>query len=294
MDGNTRSSFTTKITAVLEMSRPLNSAMTAFAVIVSLAIATGGSLEPLSPHEILAVYLAGFMATATVMIVNDVVDAEIDAVNAPQRPIPSGRISREDALRAAAAISLLGAAAALIEGPLTAAAYAFVTAAGILYNVWGKKTGLPGNLMVAGLTASPFIYAGLLTGRITPLLATLTALVFLSVLAREIVKGIADVEGDRRAGVKTLAVTLGPLKAARIAAILYLAAMAASPTPLLLPDGINKTIYIIVVAVLDVLMLREAILLWRGVTREEALRHKNRVLLYMLAALLGILAASIL
>jgi len=288
-----RRSVLERLSAVVELTRPLNSAMTALAVIVSLAMATGGSFSPLTPLELLAVYAAGFAATSVVMIVNDVVDAEIDAVNAPHRPIPSGRITREEALRAAALISLLGAAAALVEGWLTAAAYAFVISAGILYNVWGKKTGLPGNIIVAGLTASPFIYAGLLTGGITPLIATVTLMVFLSVLAREIVKGVADVEGDSRAGVKTLAVTLGPRAAARIAALLYLAAIAVSPLPLLVGEGISRVIYASSVAVLDALMLREIAILWRGVTREEALRHKNRVLLYMLVALLGILAASL-
>lgn len=286
-------SLSVKLTALVELSRPLNSAMTALAVIVSLAMATGGSFEPMAPSELVAIYVAGVLATATVMIVNDVVDAAIDVVNAPQRPIPSGRISSEEALRAAAVLALAGASAALLEGPVTAAFYTFVVAAGILYNVWGKKTGLPGNVMVAGLTATPFLYAATVSGRLTPLLATVTLMVFLSVLAREIVKGIADVEGDRRAGVKTLAVTLGTLRASRAAALLYLAAVAVSPLPLLLPGEISRPIYAATVAVLDAAMLVEVARLWRGVDREGALRHKRRVLLYMLLGLLGFLAASL-
>lgn len=284
----------TRVRALLEMGRPLNAAMTSFAVIASIALATRGSFVGLETMQLLAIYVAGFAAVAFVMIINDVVDIDIDRVNAPWRPLPSGRLSIEDAVRGALLIGFAGLAAALLAGYLTAAAYITVISLGVLYNVWGKKTGLPGNVMVAGLTSSPFLYAGVLTGTIDVRLMVITFMVFTSVLAREIVKGIADVEGDRLGGVKTVAVTQGVKAASRLAALLYISSIVASPLPVIIdPSGVNVPIYLVVIGFLDTIMLWEAIKLWRGITPEEALRHKRRVLLYMLAALLGFFVASI-
>lgn len=283
-----------RLRALLEMGRPLNAAMTSFAVIASIALATRGSFEGVEAFQLLAIYIAGFAAVAFVMIINDVVDLDIDRVNAPWRPLPSGRLSREDAVKGALIIGFTGLAAALMAGYLTAAAYIAVTSLGVLYNIWGKRRGLLGNVMVAGLTSSPFLYAGALTGTMDIRLAVITFMVFTSVLAREIVKGIADVEGDRLRGVKTVAVTRGVKSASRFAALLYILSISASPLPVIIdPSGVNVPVYLAVVGLLDAIMLWEAARLWRGVTPQEALRHKRRVLLYMLAALLGFFAASI-
>jgi 4-hydroxybenzoate polyprenyltransferase len=79
------------------------------------------------PLSSVALYWSG-------MALNDWADRELDAVERPERPIPSGRISPEQALAAAGALSLSGLCLAAFAGgrdalrvavPLTAAIWAY-------------------------------------------------------------------------------------------------------------------------------------------------------------------------
>ncbi len=275
---------------MLQLARAPNSLMMGAAVAVALAVAgrwDSGSIGDL----ILWAPLAGVAASAVVMVVNDIVDVYVDRVNAPWRPLPSGKVSLEAARTYALVIGIAGLALSSMAGPLTVASFIIVTGLGIAYNLYFKKTGLPGNVVVAGLVASPFAYASLALGRLDTLTLIFAVMVFLSVLAREIVKGIADVEGDSRAGIKTLAVVAGPRAASRVAAALYLAAVALSLLPAAM--GLVNHVYTIIVAVIDLLVLREVYMLAsKTLGPREALGHKERVLLYMMASLLALAAGS--
>lgn len=70
---------------------------TAVADVMMGYLVTHGDLEPLSVFLLLAVassciYLAG-------MVLNDAYDSDVDAIERPERPIPSGRVSRATAVR---------------------------------------------------------------------------------------------------------------------------------------------------------------------------------------------------
>ena len=94
-----------------------------------------------------------------------------------------------------------------------------------LYNRWGKRWLLVGNLMVALAGGLPLIYAGIITGP-TPkrwmVLWIGFALAAGFHLVREVLKDIQDVEGDSRAHVFTLPVVFGVRTAGRIAASVLL------------------------------------------------------------------------
>lgn len=78
--------------------------------------------------SVVALYTAG-------MVLNDALDARIDARERPGRPIPSGRIQRSHACAAAAILFLIGLAAARLAGPRTTECAALLSAAVILYNL---------------------------------------------------------------------------------------------------------------------------------------------------------------
>ena len=100
----------------------------------------------------------------------------------------------------------------------------------MLYSMWGKKTGLLGNIMVSTCIALPFIYGGLLSGKIWRSLS-FSLIAFLSNIGREITKGIVDVAGDESAGVNTVAVFYGADRAANLATIFFLSAVVLSIIP---------------------------------------------------------------
>ncbi len=272
--------------ACIEASRPLNSFMMGLAVVVGAAIA-GASGEDLA--RILAGALVGVLYTAASMIDNDIVDMEIDRINRPERPIPSGRLPLKTAQACIVVLVVAGAVVASYLGSLILVASLVAVGLAMAYNRWGKPRGLVGNVMVAGIVAFPIVYGALVVDRLTPTTLVFASMVFLSTVAREIVKDIADIEGDKAAGARTFPVTHGSKTAARVAAILYLLAVALSPLPVLL-DAVNPPVYIGLVSIVDAILVMESIRLFRGVDEEEALMHKRRVLYAMLLGLIAFLA----
>ncbi len=278
-----------KARACIEAMRPLNSVMMGLAVVVGAVIAGGGGVDPV--HLLLGA-LTGVLYTAASMIHNDIVDVEIDRVNTPWRPIPSGRLSIRQAWACVALLTVLGAIVVYPLGllPLALAAGALLLA--MAYNMWGKVRGLPGNVMVALIVSFPLVYGAVVVDRLSPTVIVFALMVFLSSLAREIAKDIADIEGDRMAGARTLPLTRGLLYASRAAALLYTLAVLLSPLPLIM-GGVNPPVYAVGVAIVDLAFLLEALRLWRGVTPQEARMHKRTVLRIMLIGLIVFLASTI-
>jgi len=274
------------------LARLVNSAMVGLAVVVAAVIVYGVMGAPPDPLALALAFATATAIAASAMILNDIVDVEIDRVNAPWRPLVKGTISARTAWACFAAATLAGLAAAAATGVETLALAAAAWALGVVYDLWGKRSGLPGNIMVAFATSMPFLYAMALAGCFCGDVLVFWAIVFLTVLAREIAKDIADVEGDKLAGARTLPVVAGPRRAAATAAALYLAAVALSPLPLVY-GGVNPLAYSLPVAVVDAILAYEAVRLLRDHSKEAVLRHKRNVLLAMLLGLLAFLAGAL-
>lgn len=279
-----------KLGGLVEIVRPLNSVMLGLAIIVGAAV-TGGASILGSPIKLLLSFVTGFCMTGAAMAVNDYFDREIDAVNEPGRPIPSGRVTPGDAVALTAALSAVGLGASYMISWSTALVAASSWVVMMLYSAWGKRTGFPGNLMVSACISLPFIYGGLLTGSVSPSLY-FSLMAFLSNTGREVTKGIVDVEGDRGAGVETIAVSRGPRSASLVAAVFYVAASAASIIPYAL--RLVSAWYLPFVAATDAGLIYSAYSLAIKPTRENSRTVKNRVLVFMLVGLAGFAAGSLL
>ncbi len=272
------------------MARVVNSLMVGFAVLVGAVIASGGI--PGLTRSIDA-FLVGFLISASAMVVNDIFDLEIDRVNAPWRPLPSGQISLKGAWACFTVYSVAGLALSALTGIATFMIALIAWAVGVVYSWKGKRLGFPGNAMVAFSVSVPLLYGAALTGSWDWRIAVYWFMIFSSALAREIVKGIADVEGDRFAGVRTIAVSFGERKAALVAALLYMAAVAVSPLPLILGLLENPLVYAALVAIVDAGFVYDSYRIIKEPTRDEALRHKTRVLAYMLLGLIAFIAGGL-
>ena len=272
--------------------RPVNSAMMGFAVMVGAAI-SGRSLLLSSAQELALAFLAGFFLSGSAMAVNDYYDREIDAINEPERPIPSGAVSPGEALAVTGMFSVLGLGSAWLTSPSNIAIAVLAWVGMMVYSTVGKRTGLPGNLIVSGCIALPFVYGGVIggeTGLSNSLLFALVA--FLANTGREVTKGIVDIEGDEAMGIRTVAVSKGPVAATWVSVVCYLSAVLISVFPVYL--GLVSFWYIPFVAVTDLGLIYLSLSLIREPSRENSRTVKNRVLQLMLSGLFGFFLGSLL
>lgn len=284
-----------KLIAFGKLVRPINCVMVGFAVIVGVALAGKEMLFQQLPNSLFG-FLTGFFLTGAAMAINDYYDRKIDAINEPNRPIPSGTISPKEALTLSFIFTFIGLATALLTDQtpnwqcLTIASASWVIA--ILYITKGKSTGFPGNLLVSTCIAVTLIYGSFVVGRGFPVTTNIfVAMVFLSNTAREIIKGIVDVQGDRQANIKTIAVLYGEQKAAIVAAMFYLSAVSLTPLPWIL--RIVSIWFLPFVVLTDIGLILASTLLLLNPSRENARRIKNRNLFWLFTGLLAFITGTV-
>lgn len=270
-----------KLRGFVQLIRPLNCLMMGFAVIVGASLVSNVSFTV----KLLFGFVTSFTLTAASMVVNDFYDREIDAINEPNRPIPRGDVNPRQALVFALVLSLIGLMAALQTNTTSLIVAVIAWIISIIYITEGKRTGLPGNLMVSATVVIPFIYGGLAVGELETSTLLFVLIVFLSNTGREITKGIVDVEGDRSHNIKTIAVRFGERTAAFVAAAFSILAVCLSPLPWLWE--LVSDWFLPPVILTDIGLLVSAILLLRDYSRENAKRTKNVTLIWFLTGLLA-------
>jgi len=269
------------------MMRLPNCVMIGFAVVVGEVMAS--TIVPV--RAALYGFMAGFLLLAASMVLNDYYDREIDRINEPGRPIPTGVIKPTEALSFSLMLAAIGLWFAGNSG-LWALVIAIVSVIVMVsYNSKLKKTGLLGNALVSTNVAIPFVYGGFVVGTPTWSLGIFSLLAFLSSMGREIVKGIVDVSGDTAKGVRSLAATKGSASAAKYGAVLFVAAVALSGLPLIL--GIVSYYYIPLVAICDIGFLLTAYSLLANSSPRNAKRSKKYVLVWMTFGLLAFILGTI-
>jgi chlorophyll/bacteriochlorophyll a synthase len=211
------------LSTVAELLKPITwfPPMWAFGCgVVASGVATTGRW----PLIVVGILLAGPLVCASSQAVNDWFDREVDAINEPQRPIPSGRMPGRWGLGIAIVWTLLSLFVAWFLGP------------------WGFAAGVVGLLLAWAYSAPPMrlkqngwwgnaacglCYEGLawatgaavMAGGSMPHLHTLALALLYSVSAHGIMtlNDFKSVEGDRQMGIASLPVQLGVNAAARTA-----------------------------------------------------------------------------
>lgn len=259
--------------------------MIGLAVIIGEAIATAPKLPGI--QAIVFGFLTASLMMAGTMVANDVYDMEIDKVNSPQRPLPSGTIKSREAMVLAIALSAAAFGFSALLGLWTFLTALLALALMIYYNTKGKKTGLIGNTVVSFNVALPFFFGGLAVGSIRPLLFIFSVVAFLANFGREVAKGIADVKGDSLRQVRTLAVVRGTKSAAFASAGLFIAAVLLSFLPPLFER--ISWLYYPPVIVADIGFFYSTYRLVGNQTPENIRSVKGHVLIWMLLGLVGFL-----
>ena len=132
--------------AYLQLMRPAN-VVTAVADILAggaVALATSGGAAPVGGLAWLMA--AGACLYAGGVVLNDVFDHRLDAVERPERPIPSGSASRRGAATLGVALMLAGTGCAAAVGPTSAALAAAVALLATAYDARAKHHALAGPL----------------------------------------------------------------------------------------------------------------------------------------------------
>jgi len=251
-----------KVKAYAVLTRPHNLLATVITTLMGWLIVfievQNNIISPVYP------VLTVILAAAGGYVINDYFDAEVDAINKPYRPIPSGAVSRTEALVFSIALALAAIALALKSGPISFTFVALNTALLYAYSYKLKELGFLGNVVVAFEGAASIIYGGLAAseplGRLGLVSRTLLPALyaFLLLLGREIVKTIEDYKADALRDVKSLPRVLGVRYAAIVASAILLSVVIISPLPMMLGFGI---IYCVLASITDVIIVYSVIIL---------------------------------
>lgn len=209
--------------AMLELLKPITWFPPMWAFLCG-AVSSGVSLAD-RPWLLLAgIVLVGPLVCGGSQVVNDWFDRHVDALNEPDRPIPSGRVPGRWGLYYAIVWSLLALLWSLLLGPWVAAA----TVLG-LFLAWGysapplrfKLNGWYGNLAV-GLSYEGLAWvcgAAVLLGGQLPAMPVLLLALFYSLGAHGIMtlNDFKSIDGDRKIGIRSLPAQFGADAAARLA-----------------------------------------------------------------------------
>nr|WP_305792401.1 UbiA family prenyltransferase [Acidianus sp. RZ1] len=179
--------------------------------------------------------------------INDVFDVEIDKINKPDRPLPSGKISLRRAIILSYGLMISGTIISITLGYFEVIIATITSLALYYYAKTLKREGLSGNIIVATTTALSIFYGGItyFSGDWLERVIVPTAYSFLLTLGREFIKGIEDYEGDKAYGVKTLATTIGVRDTWKISRIILILILVISPLPLFLGFNIMYLILLI-------------------------------------------------
>jgi geranylgeranylglycerol-phosphate geranylgeranyltransferase len=209
------------------ITRPVNAIVAGIAAIVAYLIATGTVV----PGAFL-LFIIVALITAAGNVINDYFDAVIDAVNRPDRPIPSGTVGRSAARDFAVVLFLAGILVSFFTNPLCIAIAVFNSLLLVAYAARLKSLPLAGNIAVAYLSASMFLFGGALSGWESMVhIIPIAAITFFAMMARELLKAAEDVKGDRIGGADTLPIRFGILSAVRLASIFAVLAVVTSVMP---------------------------------------------------------------
>jgi len=212
-----------QLSAVTELFKPITwfPPMWAFACGV---VASGAPMQGKWTLAVVGVALAGPFVCATSQAVNDWFDRHVDAINEPQRPIPSGRMPGRWGLYIAIIWTLVSLGVASLLGP-----WGFAAALVGLLLAWAysappfrlKENGWWGNAAcgisyegIAWATGAAVMVGGSMPDGRSLSLALLYSVGTHGIMTLNDFKAVA---GDREMGVRSLPVQLGEQRAANVA-----------------------------------------------------------------------------
>lgn len=210
--------------AVLELLKPITWFAPMWAFMCG-AVSSGAPLWERWPLLLAGMVLAGPLVCAASQAVNDWYDRHVDAINEPNRPIPSGRIPGRWGFYIALLWSALSLAVAAALGPWVLGATVVAVGLAWAYSApplrlkmsgwWGPAAVALSYEGIAWFTGAAVMLQAFPDARVIALAALYSAGAF-GIMTLNDFKAI---EGDRRMGVRSLPAELGAANAAGLACI---------------------------------------------------------------------------
>lgn len=282
--------------AYLEILRAGNALMSAIAVILMAIIAKNIDIS------IILGTIAVFLATGGGNVINDYFDYKIDAINKPERPIPSGRISLKNAKIYSILLFVLAIFIGIIISYLANSVFPglIVILSSFLMYYYAqtlKTVPLIGNIAISLLTASCFIFAGVIIGMKTSSMEIIYTsfylgfFAFLMTMAREITKDMEDIEGDELEGARTFPIIYGNKISSILAGSLMIIAIVLSPTLYFI--GIFSMFYLIILLIAIILFFYGTYLVLKSQEPENCKKVSKIIKIGMLITFVAFAIGSI-
>ena len=166
-----------------------------------------------------------FLAEAFLFTTNDIFNLEEDRINRPWAPLVSGQANAKTATILSVIYLVPGLLLSYLLGATPFAIYVTAIALGFAYNARLKRIPLLGNLAVAAVTPLAFVFGAAAAGD-AGAVTDIYLIAFLANAGREVVNTVIDLEGDLRAGIKSVAALAGT----RVALVLGYSLSAAAST----------------------------------------------------------------
>jgi len=208
--------------------------------------------------------LVVFFAIAGGNALNDYYDREVDLINHPDRPIPSGKVSPKNALIFGLFLFLLAIVFSALINIWTFIITILAEIAMFSYEAKLKNKGFVGNVTISILVGLIFVFGGAIFNDILRI-SIFALMAFSSNLGREIVKDIEDIEGDINR--QTLPKKIGEKSAGIIASTFFILAVALSPLPYLCLGF--SIYYMLSVLISDAIFIYVAIIHFKDPTRGQ-------------------------
>ena len=194
-----------QLISYIQILRPINLLISIICILLSDFIINQSS-QDLLPLMLVVFLLGGFSN-----IINDILDYKIDLKNNLNRPIVTNKISIKAAFLYALFLFFLACYLTLNFNAITQSLIFFVIIPLIiLYTPIFKKIPLLGNFVVSAILSMVFIITSTyLLAKVHFSIIPPIIFSFFLMLIREIVKDIADLEGDRKFNINTLPVKFG-------------------------------------------------------------------------------------
>lgn len=281
--------------AYIEIIRPGNVLMATIAIILVAIVGNNYQLP------MLLAMITVFFAISAGNVINDYFDYNIDLINRPDRPIPSGRISLKNGRNYAYFLFICATIAGILNSYLinNLIPAIIIILADILLYLYGykfKSTVLIGNLIVGFLTGLCFIFGGYCAGiptNSTEIIVTsyfLGFFAFVMTTAREITKDMEDIKGDSEKGIKTFPIVYGNRLSSILVVVLTIIACGLSP--LLYYLKIFNIIYLIFVIVAVILFLYGVIPLLKNQDSKTCKKTSKMLKIGMLIAFMAFAVGS--
>ncbi len=199
---------------------------------LSGVVLAGGSSISWKGYVVLAISMIGYFSG---MLKNDYFHSETDSLVSPQKPIPSGRISRRKVLISASTIYIVCLLSGFLLNYKAGLMVAALIALSHLYNAMFKEKGILGSITLPlGIALMSVFGSVAVLGRVHEMVWYCFAGIFLYDFGAHIATTFKDIDHDRETGIVTTPIQIGIKPALALSTIATIGAFVVMSLPYIL------------------------------------------------------------